>query len=84
MPIKTEQPVFYIVSLSFYSCVPFNLNIEMQICAVNSTDNPMHVIKLTTEIAFIYTTNPWSGNRADVTHTKPIKSIVISKTIPQI
>jgi hypothetical protein len=36
-----------------------------------------------TEIALISTVNPWSGNRL-VNQTKPIKSIVTSKTIPQI
>lgn len=48
MPIKTEDPVFSRVVFSFYDWVPFKWNIEMQIWAVNYTDSPTHVIKLTT------------------------------------
>ena len=61
-----------------------SLNIEMHTCAVNSTDKPMHVMRLTTEIALIYTTKPSSGNNVDVIHTNPIKSNVVRSTTPQI
>ena len=48
IPINTEDPVFAKVVLSFSYWVPFNLNIEIQTCAVNSTASPTQVIKLTT------------------------------------
>lgn len=48
IPINTEHPVFYKVYLSFSSWVPFSLNMEIQTWAVNSTESPIHVIRLTT------------------------------------
>ena len=35
-----------------------------------------------TEMALISTTKPWSGNKVDVSQTKPMRSRVASRTIP--
>ena len=35
-----------------------------------------------TEMAFTSTTKPWSGNKVDVSHTKPMRSRVASRTTP--
>lgn len=34
-----------------------------------------------TEMAFIYTMKPWSGNKAEVSQTNPMRSKVMSETM---